>query len=160
MSWLPLAACAIGLRAAPEEGCVLLAAPRTVGNDALWSLAAVSTSEPWATAASSLVWLSPDAGRGRACRCGSEDAAGRHGVEAASEPRAASALGTASTPGFAVVGEGDAGREDAIALLHSEAVGMEGVISHRRSASLAATLVCGLPPLLLARLFHPSCVLF
>ncbi|XP_048574961.1 uncharacterized protein LOC125556231 [Triticum urartu] len=68
--------------------------------------------------------------------------AGRHGLEAASEPRAASALDTASAPGFAVVGEGDAGREDATALLHSEAVGMEGVISHRRSASLAAPHRC------------------
>ncbi|XP_037482156.1 uncharacterized protein LOC119360745 [Triticum dicoccoides] len=67
---------------------------------------------------------------------------GRRGVEAASEPRAASALGTASAPGFAVVSEGDAGREDVTALLHSEAVGMEGVINHRRSASLAAPRRC------------------
>lgn len=94
----PLAACAIGLRAAPEEGCVLRAAPRTVGNDALWSLAVVSTSESWA--ASSLVWFG--------CLRKPAEAApsehftsrrtGRRGVEAASEPRAASALGTASAP--------------------------------------------------------------
>ncbi|XP_044348168.1 uncharacterized protein [Triticum aestivum] len=79
---------------------------------------------------------------------------GRRGVEAASKPRAASALGTASTPGFAVVGEGDAGREDATALLHREAVGMEGVINHRRSASLAAPRRCASlrpAPLLFAR---------